>query len=117
MADFTPFTEDDLEVTAEALEKLGALMQRTIQEQSNVLKVDAEGNPFPPGVDLFRSGRLMRDVSFDIDTIKGVVSLVFNVPYAEDVAKRFNYLGICPQLMPQFLEEAADIIALGIETK
>lgn len=114
---FEPFTEDEFEVSQEALEELGRLMQRTIQYQSNVLKIDAEGNSFPKGVDLFRSGRLMREVTFDLDTLAGVVTLIFTVPYAEDVAKRFNFLGIAPQLLPQFLEEASDIVARGLGTR
>lgn len=115
MGSFDPFFEEDLIISAEALEKVGRLMLSYIQRQSNELRLDAKGKPFPQGVDLYESGNLLhKQVEVKVDAVKGLVDLIFNAPYADEVASRFDFVGICPQLLPQFLEEAEAIIVAGI---
>lgn len=112
---FEPFTEDDLVASEECLLKLGQLYLRYIQESAKE-GINADGEPLPKHVDLYRTGNLLyRDVSFRVSAWS--VEVQFNAPYAADVEKRFHFNGIPPQKMAQFLEECSVIVANGVSTK
>lgn len=116
MGSFEPFKDDDLVITQEALLEVGRVMRRYIERQSRELHVDAKGNPLPKGVDLHNTGRLLSEVAYSVDEIKGFVNLVFTVDYASKVAEKYDFVGICPQLMPEFLQEIEPIIVRGINS-
>lgn len=124
MGSFEPFSEDDLEISLDALASIGAIALRYIQENSTD-RIDAEGNPLPVSkgkrgkakgnVDLYETGNMLyQDVSFDFDARSMTVVVSFNAEYAADVEERYHWAGIPPQKWDAFVDEITPYFVDGL---
>lgn len=97
------------------------LPQQTLQEVADVMAalqveqiragLNSLGQPFPRGVDLIASGRLLASIHGEVRGGQPVV--VSTVPYAEAVNARFGFLGICPAWLPELYKRLQPIVAKG----
>lgn len=103
-------SEGVIRFTAESLQEMADVTAELLQEQIKA-RLDMNGNPFPPGVDLISSGALLASIR---GIVKDGMPLVeIGVPYAPYVNARYGFAGICPQYQPELQKRLQPIIERG----
>ena len=95
-------------ISPAGLQLLADALALTLREQIEA-GIDSTGAPFPPGVDLVRTGALL-------SSIRGVVldgnpSIEIGVPYAPYVLARYNATELAPQFLTLLEQHWAPIFA------
>jgi len=75
--------------------------------------IDADGQPFPPGITLNRSGNLLRSIEGRVTD--GEIEVVSDLDYAEIQQGRFNFAGVAPQYQTELEQRLQPIIEEGAE--
>lgn len=95
-------------ISAQGLQLMADALALTLREQIEA-GIDGEGNAFPPGVDLIRTGALLASMRGVV--IDGVPSVEVGVPYAPYVLGRYKADQIAPQFVPVLEQRWQPILA------
>ncbi len=101
-----------LTLSQEANQKIAWVYAETLRRQIRD-RIDANGNPFPPGITLQRSGNLLRSIQGRIAGEEG--QIFTDVVYSEFLNNRFNFAGIAPQNQAELEAKVQKIIEESVE--
>jgi hypothetical protein len=76
-------------------------------------RIDARGNPLPPGVTLYKTGAMYRSIHGEV-TAGGIPVVVVSAPYAWFVNKHYAFNAIAPQFTEEFYRLLQPIFAGGL---
>ena len=87
---------------------LGALYLRKMIDA----RIDARGNPLPPGITLYKTGNLYRSIHGEV-TADGIPVVKVGAAYAGFVNKHYAINAIAPQFTTEFYRLLEPIFAKG----
>ena len=102
------WTPERLDITPEARRRIAEVWVRYVQDNSR-LRVNADGTPLPPGVDLYRTGYMLFTGIRITET-----GVEFLADYAAETNERWNWAGVPPQRLEEFLAEIGPILTEGL---
>jgi len=94
-------------ISPKALQEIADLVADMSQQQA-IAGIDANGQPFPPGVTLIRTGAMLRSIHGEVRN--GEPCVVADTDYAQYVQERIPFAGIAPQYMSEFEAKAQQIL-------
>ena len=99
-----------ISIPAPVLQLMADALALTFKEQIQA-GLDEQGNSFPPGVDLVRSGLLLASIKGVV--IDGEPTINIGVPYAPFVLTRYQSTSLCPQYQRILEQRWQAILATG----
>jgi hypothetical protein len=97
--------------TPVCLQLLADALAETYRDQLRA-GIDADGNPFPYGIDLIKTGLLLASIKGVV--INGEPTVEVGAPYALYVLPRYNATGLAPQFVTILEQRWQPILAAGL---